>query len=203
MKQTGSPNRKGYSNLGIGPSKKRTPREVEYFDGIVMINDFIDNDMPHLKPAEIKLVLVIFRKTIGWNKLSDKIGTAQLCKLAKLDKDTVKHTIKPVCEKVGIRIDQECEGGVWSRRRYTWPRNERVTPILEKARRSWAVGGKLPPTGEGQITPQTEGPNPPTQVYLSQSGLSKGGFNFGDRGAYGSDSCDEMATPRPRTRQQK
>jgi phage replication O-like protein O len=145
MKRTGNPNRGGHSNLGIEPPKRRTPKEVAYFTGIVMMNDFIDNDMPHLKPAEIKLALVIFRKTIGWNKFSDEIGTTQLCKLAKLDKDTVKDTVRHVCEKVGIRIDQRCERGVLSRRRYTWPLNERVAAILDKARRGWEVGGKLPP----------------------------------------------------------
>jgi phage replication O-like protein O len=139
----------------VKPPKKRTPKEVDYFTGVVMLNDFIDYEMPHLKPAEVKLALVIFRKTIGWGKFSDQIGTTQFCKLAKLDKDTVKDAIHNVCEKVGIMTEQQRENGVLPRRRYTWPMNERVKATLDKTQ------GKK---GGGQITPEGGGQNPPTQL---------------------------------------
>jgi len=140
--------------------RKRMPREVDFFTAVVMMNDFIDNEMPYLKPAELKLALVIFRKTIGWGKYSDQIGRKQLCILAKLDKDTVKDAIHNVCEKVGIVTEQTLENRVLSRRRYTWPKNERVKATLDK------VGQRQ--EGGGQNTPQGEGDNPPTQLHSNK-----------------------------------
>ncbi|SRR5579883_3435863 len=96
----------------MAPHLKRTPREVDYFTGVVIMNDLIDNVLPNLKPAEAKLVLVIWRKTIGWSKLSENIGTRELCKRTGLNRDTVKDTIRTACEKVGIVIEQEKENGV-------------------------------------------------------------------------------------------
>jgi hypothetical protein len=151
MKQTNKPRQR---------SRQRMPREVDFFTAVVMMNDFIDNEMPYLKPAQVKLALVILRKTIGWGKYSDEIGTKQFCILAKLDRDTVKDAIHNVCEKVGIMIEQKRENKVLSRRRYTWPKNERVRATLEK------VGQRQ--KGGGQNTPQSEGDNPPTQLHSNK-----------------------------------
>jgi hypothetical protein len=148
--------------------KKRLAREVDYFTAVVMMNDFVDRVLPSLKPAEAKLLLVIWRKTIGWNKLSEEIGTKELSNRARLDRDTVKDTIRSACQKGGVVIEQEKENGVLSRRRYTWPINERVAATLDKTYKGSGVGGKLPPTHRGQNTPEGEGQNPPTQSYRSQ-----------------------------------
>jgi len=148
---------------------KGESREVDYFTAEVLMNDFIDNEMRRLKPAELKLALVIWRKTIGWGKFSETIGAIELRKRAKLNKDTVKDTIKALCDKVGIKYEQARENGVLLRRRYTWPMNERVRAVIEKAREGREVGGKLPPTPRGQTTPDGGGQNPPTQSYTSKS----------------------------------
>jgi 5-methylcytosine-specific restriction endonuclease McrA len=140
------------------------------------MNDFIDNVMPTLGPSEIKLALVIWRKTIGWGRLSEQIGTRELCKRGKLNKYTVKDTISGLCEKAGITKEQKRECGVLSRRRFTWPMNKRVTAVIAQARRDW-VGGKVPPTPEGQTTPEDGGeidpegggPSPPTQCNTYES----------------------------------
>jgi hypothetical protein len=159
----------------------RNGREVNYFTAEVMMNDFIDNEMPHLKPAEVKLALVIWRKTIGWGKLAEEVGTRELCVRTKLDRDTIKRAILPLCKGLGIRTEQSRKQGVLPRRRYTWPINERVTATLAKTPGNRWVGGKLPPTpgrqvtpdGEGELTPEGGGQNPPTQSNTTQSIPSK------------------------------
>ena len=151
------------------PIKRRGSKEVDYFTAVVMVNDFIDNDAPFLKPAEVKLAFVIWRKTIGWGKYSEEIGAKELRNRTGLDRDTIKRTRRAVCEKIGIKISQRREQGVLSRCRYTWPVNARVAEAIEKARKGWGMGGKLPPTPGGQATPDGAGQNPPTQSYTSKS----------------------------------
>jgi Bacteriophage replication protein O len=151
MKQTDKPRQR---------SQSKTPREVNFFTAVVMMNDFIDNEMPNLKPAELRLALTIWRKTIGWGKLSDQIGTKQFCKVANLNRDTVKDSIHTACEKVGIVTEQKRENGVVSRRRYTWPKNDRVKATLDEVSQRQ--------NGGGQNTPQSEGDNPPTQLHSNK-----------------------------------
>jgi len=156
-------------------SRSRTAKEVPYFTAVVMMNDFIDKIMPNLKPAELKLALTIWRKTIGWGKLSDQIGTKQFCILAKLNRDTVKDSIHPACQKVGIVTEQKPENGVMSRRRYTWSINERVEATLQAADQRHKGRGQNPPHGEGY--------KPPTQ--LSMNKLKP--VPFGDLSMYSDD----------------
>ena len=47
------------------PEQQRKPKRITPFEYEVIMNDFIDKKMPHLKGAEVKLVLVIIRKTWG------------------------------------------------------------------------------------------------------------------------------------------
>lgn len=147
--------------------RNRRTKEVGFFEAQVMMNDFIDNEMPNLKPAEVKLALVIFRKTIGWGMRSEQIGRTELCKRTKLDPTTVKRTTGPLCATLGIRVDQT--PGV--RRRYWWPMNERVAANLAKAEaaKGQQAGGELPPATRGQMPPRSRGQNAPTQSNPLQS----------------------------------
>jgi hypothetical protein len=164
-------------NTSKASRQDHSAREVDYLTAMIIMNDLIDNEMPRLKPSEFKLAMVICRKTIGWGRFSENIGTVELCGRASLDPKTVKTTIRSVCELLGIRINQTRDErtGVLTRRRFTWPINERVASLLDKARAG--VGGNLPPTPEGQrspegggkSTPDGGGQNPPTQSNPSQS----------------------------------
>lgn len=68
-------------------------------------NDLFDHWLPILKESELKVLLVIMRKTFGWHKVRDKISVSQLSKLTGLVEETVVIAVKAL-QKKGLIIKQ-------------------------------------------------------------------------------------------------
>lgn len=62
-------------------------------------NDLMDHWLPHLTESELKVLLVIFRKTFGWHKVRDKISISQLMTLTGLAKHSVINAGKTLYQK--------------------------------------------------------------------------------------------------------
>ncbi len=62
-------------------------------------NDLFDKWLPHLKEVELKVLLVIMRKTFGWHKIRDKISLSQLEKLTGSTRTNIGTAIDGLIEK--------------------------------------------------------------------------------------------------------
>lgn len=62
-------------------------------------NDLFDHWLPFLKEGELKVLLVIFRKTFGWHKNRDKISISQLVHMTGLSKPSVIAAAQTLQEK--------------------------------------------------------------------------------------------------------
>ena len=62
-------------------------------------NDLVDHWLPHLREVELKVLLVIIRKTFGWHKIRDRISLSQLRKLTgSIDSNIIK-AVRSLIEK--------------------------------------------------------------------------------------------------------
>ncbi len=61
-------------------------------------NIIIDQYLPKLSLTELKVIMAIARKTIGWHKISDRISCSQLVKMTGLSKNGIKSGIKGLIE---------------------------------------------------------------------------------------------------------
>ena len=62
-------------------------------------NDLFDHWLPLLGEGELKVLLVIMRKTFGWHKTHDAISVSQLAKLTGMKEDTVIKAAKSLQKK--------------------------------------------------------------------------------------------------------
>jgi len=69
-----------------------------------MPNILLDEWLPHLKETELKVLLVIYRKTFGWHKTRDQISLSQLEALTGLSR---QHIIKGTNELIKKKIIQK------------------------------------------------------------------------------------------------
>ena len=74
-------------------------------------NDLFDYWLPHLKEGELKVLLVIMRKTFGWHKKRDRISISQLMRLTGLSKPSVIDASKSLQDKGIILRDKTGEEG--------------------------------------------------------------------------------------------
>ncbi len=92
------------------PKGKLTEKEFECFSGwecphSTQIPDpLLDEVMRHLTEAELKVLLVMMRKTFGWKKDSDHISLSQLCEFSGLSKGTVSTAVKSLERMNMIRV---------------------------------------------------------------------------------------------------
>ncbi len=56
-------------------------------------NDLVDHWLPHLEGVELKVLLVIMRKTFGWHKIRDRISISQLVQLTGSNRTNVCKAI--------------------------------------------------------------------------------------------------------------
>jgi hypothetical protein len=120
-------------------ASQSSAREIGAFAAYVAILDFIDHAMPGVRTlGELRTLLVIWRKTHGWGKLSEKIGTTELEKRTNLDRGTVRRSVQKIAqgsditvESSKLKVDSGAE--VHRRKRFTWPINSRVKAKLIKA----------------------------------------------------------------------
>ena len=62
-------------------------------------NVLFDEWLPHLGMAELKVLMVIMRKTFGWHKIRDRISLSQLQKVTGLERTHVVKGVKSLVEK--------------------------------------------------------------------------------------------------------
>jgi phage replication O-like protein O len=62
-------------------------------------NDLFDKWLPLLSESELKVLLVILRKTFGWHKIEDWISLSQLQKLTGLSESSVLSAVKSLIER--------------------------------------------------------------------------------------------------------
>lgn len=66
-------------------------------------NDLFDKWLPHLGHAELKVLLVIMRKTFGWHKTHDVISTSQLAQYTGMLEETVIKAARSLQKKGVIK----------------------------------------------------------------------------------------------------
>jgi phage replication O-like protein O len=66
-------------------------------------NDLFDHWLPHLNESELKVLLVIIRKTFGWHRVHDIISLSQLQHFTGLSETSVLGAIKSLIQKGVIR----------------------------------------------------------------------------------------------------
>src|ERR1017187_1181469 len=62
-------------------------------------NDLFDHWLPLLSESELKVLLVIMRKTFGWHKVRDRISNSQLAKFTGMLEETVIKAAKSLHSK--------------------------------------------------------------------------------------------------------
>ena len=62
-------------------------------------NDLFDFWLPHLNESELKVLMVIIRKTFGWHKEIDCISISQLQKITGLSETSVLNGVKSLIQK--------------------------------------------------------------------------------------------------------
>lgn len=76
---------------------------------IQLENHFFDYWLPKLGHAEIKVFLMILRKTVGWNKPSDKFAMSQIMETTGLSKPSCVQGIKDLVKR-GLITAKKTEG---------------------------------------------------------------------------------------------
>jgi phage replication O-like protein O len=74
-------------------------------------NDLFDYWLPRLSEGELKVLLVIMRKTFGWHKHRDRISCSQLAKVTGLNDETVRISAKSLCKKGVIKREVVGQNG--------------------------------------------------------------------------------------------
>src|SRR6267154_6080582 len=77
-------------------------------------NDLFDHWLPFLGEAELKVLLVVMRKTLGWHKIRDEISASQLSKITGMIEETVVKAAKSL-QKRGI-ITRQLTGPIGKQR---------------------------------------------------------------------------------------
>lgn len=70
-------------------------------------NDLLDHWLPRLKEGELKILLIIIRKTFGWHREKERISISMFQKLTGLDEKTVLYSLKSLVEK-NLIIKETC-----------------------------------------------------------------------------------------------
>ncbi len=79
-------------------------------------NDLFDEWLPKLEGSELKIILVIMRKTFGWHKVRDFISISSLVKITGLIEETVVRSVKSLLKK--RLISKKVEGPVGKQKTY-------------------------------------------------------------------------------------
>lgn len=113
-------------------------------------NDLFDHWLPHLGEVELKVLLVIMRKTFGWHKTRDRISLSQLEILTGSTQTNIGTALKGLISK-GL-ISREVIGTIGKQQTYY----ELV--IIEDSNNSYpSYGGRGTPPDSGGETPPTVG----------------------------------------------
>jgi len=92
-------------------------------------DQFFDEHMRHLSGAETKIMLVLFRQTLGWKKRSEKMSVPQIALRAGSGESTVRRVMKELEEKGLVQVTRHTtQAGDPDANIYTirWSQNERT-----------------------------------------------------------------------------
>lgn len=104
-------------------------------------NTLIDDLMKDLSGSEIKVILAICRKTIGWHKISDRISLTQLAELTGLSRKSVATAI-PTLEDAGlISVDRSGNTNKYDIN-YTSEKNTLVEKVHQGGEKNSPVTGE-------------------------------------------------------------
>ncbi len=73
-------------------------------------NIIVDNIMKNLSGSELKVLLIVCRKTIGWQKIDDDISQTQFMEIGGLSRNGAKSAIKSLLNKQLIRAKLSAGG---------------------------------------------------------------------------------------------
>jgi phage replication O-like protein O len=134
-------------------------------------NDFIDRIMRDCKGSEVKVALVIFRKTIGWHKRTEAVPFSQIRELSGIsDNRDIRRALEGLEEKgvIVVHRGERKASGHWEGWTYDLNMEEAPAEDSGKSRPQEEPGGKITPearwenhTGTpanpgGKITPSKE-----------------------------------------------
>ena len=77
-------------------------------------NALLDIHMPHMKEAELRVVLAIARATFGWHKTQDKLSITQLMEKTGLTRQGVVNGIQSGVERGVIKREESGMGFIYS-----------------------------------------------------------------------------------------
>ncbi len=109
----------------VAPSHFQTP------------NDLVDHWLPQLGEAEVKVLLVVFRKTFGWHKEKDQISLSQFQTLTGLNRTNTCRAINSLIDK-GI-LQKEIAGILGTERVF-------YSLVVEDSNNSYQYRSGTPPS---------------------------------------------------------
>ena len=143
-------------------------------------NSFIDETMRELKGAEVKVFLIICRKTIGWHKETDSISVSQIMDFTGLSDGGAQSAIHSLEERDLIVVDRG-KGGRGLGNSYTInfiDTPQKSVPVLHK------TGDKIVPLSS--VNPLTLYPpqKKEDKEIIKESALSLFGANSKEKSLY-------------------
>lgn len=85
-----------------------TAQEKVLYQNTTQVSNFILDNLPLLTEGQLRVILVVTRKTIGWHKETDFLRYSQLIELTGLSKPTLSKAVNQLVEaKILRRIDKD------------------------------------------------------------------------------------------------
>lgn len=82
------------------------PRLPDHVSFTMIPNFILDENLESLSEGELKILLTIYRKTVGFDKRSDKIPYSQFVEHTSLSKSTISKGIKALVNKKLVKVDR-------------------------------------------------------------------------------------------------
>ncbi|HEX6982429.1 MAG TPA: replication protein [Balneolaceae bacterium] len=96
-------------------------RLPDYIHFTMLPNFILDEELGELSGGEIKLLLYIYRKTVGFGEKNDEIAYSQFIKNTGLSRSTISTSIESLQKKKLIKVDKT---GVTNKYSYCLPKND-------------------------------------------------------------------------------
>ena len=116
-----------------------------------MPNDLVDQWIKDLTGLEVKILLVIIRKTFGWHKTRDRISLSQFEKLTGGSRDKISESLQSLIEKGAI--SKEIEGSLGTEKIFYSLRvhEEEIKEITQEPKATPASSQRLPPPSSKRL----------------------------------------------------
>ena len=83
---------------------------IENLNYTAIPNIIFDEHMSNMTGAELKVIMCICRKTIGWHKLTDRISQSQISQMTGLSVNAIKKAVCSLVDKMLIIQEQSEQG---------------------------------------------------------------------------------------------